>query len=139
MTFDDQARDHARRCQPHLARLRMLTRGEAGTPLPPRIAAEVREATNAVIAEAEAAGRAALAVLAGTRPLPEAETFLWVRLARLAAAADDAVGAARGMDAHGLRRHLDRFDALTAAIWAVQSAVVPAPRRPVPASAVVPG
>jgi hypothetical protein len=61
MTFDDQVGDHQRRCQLPLVRLRMLARGEAGAPIPRHLAAEVREAANAVIAEAEAAGRAALA------------------------------------------------------------------------------
>lgn len=138
MSFDEQVRDHQRRCQRHLARLRVLARCEAGAPLPSQAAAEVREASNAVITEAEAASRAALAAVAGTYRQPEAETFLWARLARLAGAADEAVSAARGTDVPGLRRHLDRFDALTAAIWAVQDAVVQVPRHRAPASTAVP-
>jgi GAF domain-containing protein len=67
-----------------------------------------------------------------------AETFLWVRLTRLAAAADEAVTAARTGDANGLRRHLHRCDDLARAMWAVQRALcgqVPGPRpsgRPSP-------
>ncbi len=130
MTFTDRMRDqrgqiqeHQGRCQPHLVRLRMLARGEAGTVLPRQVTAEVRKATNAVIAEAEAASRAALAGEADSRRQLEKETFLLVRLARLAGAADEAVDAARGGDAPGLRRHLERFSAFTAAIWTVQRAV----------------
>ena len=123
MTFDERALGHRERCRLHMIRLRMLSQAEAGVILPRQVTAEVREATNAVIAEAEAAGRDALAAMPGSRRQPEAETFLWVRLARLAGAADDAVSAARRADAPGLRRQLDRFDALTTAIWAVQQAV----------------
>ena len=83
--------------------------------------AEVREETNAVLVEAEAAGDATLAGVAARRQ-PEAETFLLVRL-RLAAAADEAVSAARGGDGPRLRRQLHRFDALASAIWVVQDAV----------------
>jgi len=123
MSFDERALGHQGRCQLHMIRLRMLAQADAGGVLPRQVTAGVREATNAVIAEAEAAGRAALAAMPGGSGRPEAETFLWVRLARLASAADDAVSAARHADAPGLRRQLDRFDALTTAIWAVQQAV----------------
>jgi len=124
MTIDERVLDHQDRCRRHMIRLRMLAQAEAGVIFPQQVTAEVRDATNAVIAEAEAAGRAALAAMpAGNRGRPEAETFLWVRLARLASAADDAISAARRTDAPGLRRQLDRFDALTTAIWAVQQAV----------------
>jgi len=133
MTFDEQVHDRRRLCQLHLARLRMVARAEAGALHPRQAADAVREAANAVIAEAEAAARAALDAMAGSRRLPEAETFLWARLARLATAADEAVSAARDADAPGLRRNLDRFDALTAAVWAVQQAVVPAAGRQAPA------
>jgi hypothetical protein len=90
-----------------------------------------------VIAEAEAAGRAALAAAAGARGELEVETFLWVRLARLAAAADEAVDLARTSDANGLRRHLHRFDDLARAMWTVQRALygqVPLPRSHGPGS-----
>jgi hypothetical protein len=140
MSFPDQVSDHQNRCQPHLLKLRMLARGEAETPLAPHITSVVRDATNAVIAEAEAAGRAFLAVSTGGRGQPEPETFLWVRLTRLARAADDAVNAARTGDTSGLRDHLARFGALTTAFWTVQQAVydlapaVPG-ARPLPSAA----
>ena len=135
MTFANRIDDHQARCQPQLLRLRMLARDEPRAALPRQVAAEVREATNAVIAEAEAAGRAALAATAGSRSELEAGTFLWVRLARLAGAADEAVSAGRSGDASALRRHLRRFDALASAIWAVQRAIygqvpLPRPREP---------
>jgi hypothetical protein len=133
MTFTDRMRDHQRRCQPHLLRLRILARGEASPACPSQVTAEVRDATNAVIAEAEAAGRASLAAIAGDRRQSEAETFLWVRLARLMRAADQAADAARGGDPSGLRRHLDRFNTLTSAMWVVQHAVhAGAPAQPDP-------
>jgi hypothetical protein len=46
-----------------------------------------------------------------------------VRLERLAASADDAIAAAREGNSAAMRRHLNRFDTLTSAIWAVQQAV----------------
>ena len=57
---------------------------------------EIREATNAIIAEAEAMSRAAVRAIGEHGP--EAETFLWVRITRLAAAADRAAAAARDRD-----------------------------------------
>jgi hypothetical protein len=120
MAFTDPTDDLQFRCGPQLLRLRMLTRGEPGAMLPWQVIAEVREATNAVIAAAEAAGRAALAGAGGDRGGPDSGVFLWVRLTRLVAAADEAVNAACGTDAAGLRRCLDRFEVLTDAIWAVQ-------------------
>src|ERR1700691_6712661 len=98
MTAADEIRDHQARCQPHMFRLLMLARGEAGLGLP---AVEVGEATGAVIAEAEASSRAALAAGAdGSHP--GAGTFLRVRLDRLTVAADEAIAAAR----HGNPAHL---------------------------------
>lgn len=140
MTFADQVADHQRRCQPHLLRLRILAGGEAGAALPRQVTAEVRDATNAIIAEAEAAGRAALTAMADSHWHPAAETFLWARLTRLAGTADEATEAARGADASSLRRHLSRFETLTAAIWTVQCDVCaqPPPRaRPAVPSPVV--
>lgn len=118
MIIADQIRDHQARSQPHVLRLRMLAHTEAGVALPRRVILEVVRATHAIIAEAEAAGAAA-----GGRREAEAGTFLRVRLNRLAAAADEAIAAARGGDAAVLRRHLHRFDTLTSAVWAVQHAV----------------
>jgi hypothetical protein len=122
MIVASQIRHHQSRCQPHLLRLRMVALGETGTTLPWQAIVEIREATNAIIAEAEA-GSAALAAVAADRGERESETFLLVRLNRLAVAADEAVNAARGGDGTRLRRQLARFDALTSAIWAVQHAI----------------
>ena len=131
MTFANQIRDHQSRCHPHLLRLRLVARGEANVTAPAQIVAEVRDATNAILTEAESAIRAALATAADRPREPATETFLWARLARLATAADEAVSAARGGHAPGLRARLRRFDALTSAIWTVQHAAygqVPPPR-----------
>jgi hypothetical protein len=127
MTLSDRIEAHKSRCEPQLLRLWMLARGEASAVPPRQVSAEVREATNAVIAEAEAAGRAALAATAGNRGEPEAGIFLWVRLTRLAEAADEAVRVARSPDITGLRRCLHRFEALTSAMWTVQHAVYGVP------------
>jgi len=67
--------------------------------------------------------------------------FLAARLARLAAAADYVVTAARDGNAVALRQHLRRFDALTSALWTVLPDVCDvgsqrpcrgSPARPVP-------
>jgi hypothetical protein len=50
-------------------------------------------------------------------------TFLRVRLDRLAAAADNAIAAARAGDFGEMRQYLRRFDTLTSAIWTVQSRI----------------
>ena len=120
MPVADQIKDHQARCLASLISLRMLAQGEAGTPLPRWVVVEVAQATGTVLAEAEAAGRA---VLAAAGDQPGAGTFLRVRLDRLAAAADDAIAAARAGEYGEMRRHLHRFDSLTAAIWTVQDAV----------------
>ena len=99
----------------------MLALGEVDTFLCGQVTTEIRDATNAIIAEAEAMSFAALGD--GGRREPEAGTFLWARLVRLAATADQAVNAARSGDISGLRAHLHRFDTLTSAIWTVQRAV----------------
>jgi hypothetical protein len=133
MTFANQIRDHQSRCHPHLLRLQLAAQGQADATVPRQIAAEVRDATNAILAEAEAAVRAALAGTADTRPEPARDAFLLARLARLADAADEAVNAARSGHAPGLRSRLRRFEVLTSAIWTVQYAVygqVPLPRPP---------
>lgn len=95
----------------------MLALRQEGTALPQQFATEVRETTNAIVAEAEAMSRASFG--AGDRPEPGAETFAWVRINRLAMAADHLVDAARAGDPARLRTTLQRFDALTSAIWAV--------------------
>jgi len=120
MPVADQIKDHQARCLASLISLRMLAQGEAGMPLPRWVVVEVAQATGTVLAEAEAAGHA---VLAAAGDHPGAGTFLRVRLDRLAAAADDAIAAARAGEYGEMRRHLHRFDSLTAAIWTVQDAV----------------
>jgi hypothetical protein len=118
MTATEEILDHQERCQPYLLRLRMLAYGEGE--LAPT-AAEVGQATSAIVAEARAASRAALAdVHSG---YPGAGTFLGVRLDRLARVAEEAVTAAREGDTAGLRRRLHRFEAVTSAIWTAQDAV----------------
>jgi hypothetical protein len=132
MSVTDQIRDHQARCVAPLISLRMLAQGEMGVPLPRWVVVEVAQATGAVIAEAEAAGRAALTAVGASSDHPREGTFLRVRLDRLAAAASDAIDAARAGDYGEMRRHLRRFDALTSAIWTVQDALssraVPSPR-----------
>jgi hypothetical protein len=128
VTFDDPVADRQLRCQRQLLRLRLLILSQDGM-TPARQAREIRDATNAVIAEVEATSRT---VLEAARQEPGAETFLWVRVTRLAMAADQAVNAARSGDISGLDAHLRHFDALTSAIWTVQGAVYgqePATRR----------
>ena len=122
MDVTGQLEDHQARCLPHLLTLRMLARDTPEAPLPWLAAAEVTRATEAILAEVEAAVRAA------TGGGPDATggrcpgIFLSVRLSRLAAAADDAIAAAGAGDFTQLRRHLPRFETLTSAIWAVQDA-----------------
>lgn len=120
-----------------------MASGEADAPLPRQIAAEVRDATNAILAEAEAAVRTVLAATADMRRDPATETFLWARLTRLSGAADEAVSAAHSGHARVLRSRLRRFEALTSAIWTVQHAVygqvpLPAPAVPAPVPPVRP-
>jgi len=123
MSVADQIKDHQARCLASLISLRMLAQGEAGSPLPRWAAVEVAQATGAVLAEAEAAGRAMQGAVGVSSDHPRDGTFLGVRLDRLAAAASDAIAAARAGEDGEMRRHLRRFDALTTAIWTVQDAV----------------
>ena len=123
MSVAEQIHDHEARCLASLISLRMLAQGEAGIPLPGWVGVEVAGATGAVLAEAEAAARAALAAAGARSDHPGDQTFLRVRLDRLAASAADAITAARAGDFAAMRRHLRRFDALTSAIWTVQDAV----------------
>ena len=123
MSVADQIHDHQARCLAPLISLRMLAQGEAGTPLPRWVVVEVAQATGTVLAEAEAAGRAGLSEGSASTSHPRDETFLRVRLERLAAAADAAITAARAGDSAEMRVHLLRFESLTSAIWTVQDAV----------------
>lgn len=120
MSVADAIHDYHERSLPYLARLRLLSVGGTGPAPSPVVAAEVGRATGAVVAQAEAASRLALAasrsVTRETRPgLAQA-----ARLARLTAAADDAIAAAREGNPATLRDRLRRFDALTVAIWAAE-------------------
>jgi hypothetical protein len=84
------------------------------------VAAQVREATQRVIAEVEALSRA---VLDGSPRETGADTFLSVRVTRLSLAADRAVAAATSGDLPALRAELRHFETLTTAIWMVEDAV----------------
>jgi hypothetical protein len=130
MTVDGTLEDHRVRCQPYLLTLRMIARGDPGLLLTQLTVAEVTQATEMVLAEAEAAGGDARAAggeaqaAAGVSGSgPGAPAFLRVRLNRLAGAANDAIAAAGAGDSGQLRGHLRRFDVLTAAIWTVHQAV----------------
>jgi hypothetical protein len=116
MSVADQTQDHQARCLAHLISLRMLAREQTGMPPPRWMVVEIAKATGAILADA------ALAAVGGARGRGD-ETFLRVRLDRLAAAANDAITAARAGNSAELRQHLRRFDALTSAIWAVHDAV----------------
>jgi hypothetical protein len=120
VTVADHMPDQRSSCQWRLLRLRTLVQSEDGLVLPRSIIAEVRDTTNAVITEVEAATRAVLET--GPRE-PGAETFLWVRVTRLKVAADQAINAARDGNVPELLAHLRHFDTLTAAIRTVQQAV----------------
>jgi hypothetical protein len=117
MTAVGRIADHQAHCLPHMLALRLLVRDGAEAPLPWLAAAEVIRATEAILAEAQAASRE---VRAATEGGPGTGTFLGARLNRLAAAADDAIAAAGAGDFAQLRRRVRRFEALTSAIWAVQ-------------------
>ena len=127
MTADGEIHDYQVRCQSYMLELLMLARVEAG--LAPTVA-EVSRATGAIIAEI---GVASSAVLSGgySRRHPGAGPFLQVRLNRLTAAADEVIAATRDGDSASLRRVLNKFEALTSAMWTVHEAVrEPALARP---------
>ncbi len=123
----EELRDHQARCMPHMAVLHMFATGMVGTPLPPDAAEQVAQATSAILAEAKAAGRAALAAAHDDRPRSANLSLLTARQARLEHAADDAVAsareAARSGNAAALRQRLHRFIVLTSAMWTVQLSV----------------
>jgi hypothetical protein len=121
MSTADPIQEYQARCLAPLISLRMLAQGEAGVPLPRWVVVEVAQATNTVLAEVEAAGRAVLTAAGSSHPGDG--TFLRVRLDRLATTASDAIAAARAGDFGEMSGHLYRFDVLTSAIWAVQDAV----------------
>jgi hypothetical protein len=123
MDATDQLEDHEARCLPHLLTLRMLARYTPEAPLPWLAVAEVTQATEAILAEVEAAVRAVTGGGPGGPDSPGTGIFLGTRLSRLSAAADDAIAAAGAGEFTQLRGYLRRFDTLTAAIWAVQDAL----------------
>ena len=129
MAVANEVQDHQARCVAPLISLRMLAQGEAGEPIPRRVVVEVARGTATVLAEAEAAGHAALIAVGVSRDHPREGTFLRVRLDRLAAAADDAVTAARAGDFSDMRERLRRFDTLASAIWTVEAAVYGSRRK----------
>src|SRR5258705_420392 len=90
------------------------------------------QAGRAIVAEPGAAGQAAVAAVADSRR-GSAAVFLAARQARLAAAADEIVAAAEDGSAAALPRPLRKFEALTTALWTVQSELRPA--WPAPARA----
>jgi hypothetical protein len=122
-------REHHARCILHFSRLQVAASLEAD--VPPSLADEVGEATAAIVAETEAAADA----VASTAGLRRGATtgFLAARLARMAAAANDAVDAAKNSDATLLRRHLAHFEALTSAMWTVQLGILTPADQPWPA------
>jgi hypothetical protein len=132
VSLTDEIHHRRARCQPHLLRLRMLVRSEAGMSDPLQIVTEIAEATGAVLGETEAADCAARAAAGVQRGSPVAAVFLRARLSRLAAAAEDAVAAARAEDFARMRHDLRRFEALTSATWTVQDAVYGPPPHGVP-------
>lgn len=115
-----QLDDYRSRYRQQLLRLRLLARSSDNAALPRDFTLQIRDATNAIIAEVETMSR--IALQAGERQDPQAETFLWVRIARLAAEADRAVDAARSRDVPGLLAHIHQFDSLTSALWEVRHA-----------------
>ena len=120
MLLIDQADDRRLRCRQELSRLWTLALSQDSGPVSLRASA-LRDAVNAILGEVEAMGRT---VLGGDGRLPPAaETFLWVRVARLATTADQVVDAARRGDAAGLLAHLRHFETLMSALWTVQDAL----------------
>jgi hypothetical protein len=125
MTLIETIEDHQSRCQPHLLRLQMIAHGNADVILTRQSVVEIAQATRAILTEAETAARGAWGVSRGG---PGAAALLQARLNRLAVTVEDAIAAAGSGDFGQLRRHLDRFVALTAAIWTVQQAIYGARR-----------
>jgi len=72
-----QLDDYQSRCRQQLLGLRILAGSQDGTALPQELTVEVRNATNAVIAEAQAMSRSA--IRASEQQEPQAETFCGCR------------------------------------------------------------
>ena len=122
MNATEEIRERRARCQPHLLRLRMNTCGVSGIAPAERVAAEVSQATAAILTEVEALVRSGLDYMPG-RARVRGGPFLGVRLAWLTAAADDAIRAAREGNAAELRARVRSFDTMVSAIWVIQDAV----------------
>jgi hypothetical protein len=125
MTAADRTPECYTQWVPRLTRLRLLAGDGADAPLPPGAAGEVGHAARAIVAETGDTGQAAVAAVAESRR-SSAAVFLAARQARLAAAAEDLIAAAAGGSAAALSRPLRRFEALTTALWTVQSDLRPA-------------
>ena len=127
MIGTDDLRDHQARCMPHVAILQMFASNLGDVQLPPDAARRVADATSAILAEARAAGRAALTAVADDDLRSANLSLLTARQARLEHAAQDAIAsareAARGGNVAALRQRLQRFDTLTSAMWTVQLSV----------------
>ena len=128
MTGTDEVSDYQARCVPHVAVLHLVAICPAGTQLASDAAEQVAQATSAILSEATAAARAALAV---GDPRSASLSLLLTRQARLEHAAADAVASAREAARDGnlaaLRQRLQRFEALTSAMWTVQRECVSPP------------
>jgi hypothetical protein len=120
MCLESELYDHHSRCIPYLLRLHLAASRDPLTPLPFTVADEIGEATDAILAEVEAAADKVAAASIRRRATAEC---LAARVTRLAAAANDAVAAAKISDMTLLRAHLDRVEALTSAVWALQLAI----------------
>ena len=123
MGAPEQIQQCRARCAPDITGLRMLARELGDGPLTPGGVLQTAQATNAIVVQARAGCRTALGAVRGGLPHAGDLSLLTSRLARLEGAAGAAVTAASEGNATSLRRHLWRFDALTAAIWTVLSSV----------------
>jgi hypothetical protein len=127
MIATDELRDHQDRCMPHMATLHMFAGDIAGAQLPPDAAEQIARATSAILAEAKAAARTALAAMADSGSRSANVSLLTARQARLEHAADDAVAsaheAAQSGNVAAMRQRLQRFEVLTSAMWTVQLSV----------------
>ena len=69
MTVADRTEGHQARCLPHLLVLRMLASDDAEVPSPWLAMTKVAQATDAILAEAEAAGRSRARRPCSARPV----------------------------------------------------------------------
>jgi hypothetical protein len=122
MNVTDDVRRHHIRCARDRARLRMLA-CHSGGPLPPGAVRQIAQSTSTIVAEAKEAAHTALRAGPAGRRRSGRGSFLAARMARLENAAHEAVASARDGDTATLRQHLNRFEALTSAMWTVQLAV----------------